>query len=108
MFCSNCGKEIDDKAVVCVYCGCATNNNTSASSDKNWMVALLLCFFLGCLGAHRFYVGKIGTAITILLINLLIGWLLVPLIFTSIWVLIDFIMICTNSFKTIDGKTLVK
>jgi TM2 domain-containing membrane protein YozV len=25
--------------------------------------ALLLCFFLGWAGAHRFYVGKIGTGI---------------------------------------------
>lgn len=26
MYCSNCGKEIDDKAVVCVHCGCETKN----------------------------------------------------------------------------------
>ena len=26
MFCSNCGKEIDDKAAVCIYCGVATKN----------------------------------------------------------------------------------
>ena len=24
MFCKNCGKEIDDKAAICVYCGVAT------------------------------------------------------------------------------------
>ena len=28
MFCKNCGKEIDDKAVICIYCGCATGNDT--------------------------------------------------------------------------------
>lgn len=28
MFCSNCGKEIDDKAVICVHCGCETRNRT--------------------------------------------------------------------------------
>ncbi len=48
MFCSECGKEIADKAVVCPFCGCATakfnqndkknepiiiNNNNSASSS---------------------------------------------------------------------------
>ena len=49
MFCSKCGKEINDQAVVCVHCGCATanmqkhentkeqpiiiNNNNSASSS---------------------------------------------------------------------------
>lgn len=26
MYCSNCGKEIDDKAVVCIHCGVATAN----------------------------------------------------------------------------------
>ena len=48
MFCSKCGKEIDNEAVVCIHCGCATqkfredkqkeqpiiiNNNNSASSS---------------------------------------------------------------------------
>lgn len=51
MFCSKCGKEINDEAVVCVHCGCPTaiyqqsnknneqpiiiNNNTSASSSAS-------------------------------------------------------------------------
>ena len=51
MFCSKCGKEINDEAVVCIYCGCATakyeehkkeieqpiiiNNNNSASSSAS-------------------------------------------------------------------------
>ncbi|MCR1952212.1 zinc-ribbon domain-containing protein [Clostridium sp. DSM 100503] len=26
MFCKNCGKEIDDKAVVCIHCGVSTNS----------------------------------------------------------------------------------
>lgn len=26
MFCKNCGKEINDQAVVCVHCGCAVAN----------------------------------------------------------------------------------
>ena len=32
-------------------------------SSKSRLVALLLCFFLGGLGVHRFYAGKIGTGI---------------------------------------------
>lgn len=28
-FCANCGKEIDEKAVVCVHCGCAVKDNTA-------------------------------------------------------------------------------
>ena len=58
-------------------------------SDKNRTVALLLCIFLGGLGIHRFYVGKIGTGILYLLTGGLfgIGWI------------IDLIKICTGSFR---------
>ncbi|MBQ3755018.1 MAG: TM2 domain-containing protein, partial [Clostridia bacterium] len=34
-----------------------------ATSPKSRLVATLLCFFLGGLGIHRFYVGKVGTGI---------------------------------------------
>ncbi len=37
--------------------------NYETVSSKSRLVALLLCFFLGYLGVHRFYVGKIGTGI---------------------------------------------
>jgi len=30
-------------------------------SDKDFLATILLCFFLGSLGVHRFYVGKVGT-----------------------------------------------
>ena len=68
----------------------------SEMSDKRMVPACLLCFFLGPLGAHRFYVGKSGTAI---LMILTLGGL-------GIWVLIDFIMILTGSFKDGEGKNL--
>ena len=35
MFCSKCGKEIDDSAVVCVHCGCATENMNKKDDKKN-------------------------------------------------------------------------
>ena len=58
-------------------------------SSKNKMVALLLCIFLGGIGAHRFYVGKIGTGILYLLTGGLfgIGWV------------VDIILIAAGSFK---------
>jgi TM2 domain-containing membrane protein YozV len=66
------------------------SNNTS---DKNWVAALLLCIFLGGLGIHRFYVGKVGTGILMLLTGGVFGIL---------WI-IDIIMIAVGSFTDKGG-----
>ena len=104
MFCANCGKEVNDKAVVCTHCGCAINGNNAVTGDKSFLAALLLCIFLGGFGAHRFYTGHTGTAILqlILCITVILCWV------TAIWVIIDLIMIITGSFKTAKGETLAK
>ena len=34
MYCTNCGKEIDDKAVVCPHCGVVTDNYVQPVIDK--------------------------------------------------------------------------
>lgn len=34
MFCSKCGKEINDEAVVCIYCGCSTANYEQKAKEK--------------------------------------------------------------------------
>ena len=65
-------------------------------SNSKMVPAALLCFFLGSFGAHRFYVGKVGTAI---LMILTIGGF-------GIWTLIDFIMLLTGSFTDKDGNAL--
>lgn len=93
MFCTKCGTQIDDAAVICPHCGVPTQNyqqnaqpqqqqpvinvvNTNTNTNtvvagggkaKNKWVSLLLCFFLGAFGAHKFYEGKIGMGILYLL-----------------------------------------
>lgn len=62
-------------------------------SPKSRLVALLLCLFIGGLGIHRFYVGKIGTGIIWLLTFGCLG----------IGSLVDFIMIVCGEFKDSNG-----
>lgn len=64
---------------------------------KSKITALLLCIFLGGLGVHRFYVGKIGTGIL---------WLLTGGLF-GIGTIVDIIMIATGSFKDANDAPLV-
>lgn len=65
-------------------------------SAKSKVTAALLCFFLGFLGVHRFYVGKIGTGILWLLT---LGWF-------GIGTLVDFIVILCGGFKDKSGAVV--
>ncbi len=66
------------------------------ASPKSRLAAALLAWFLGVFGIHRFYVGKVGTGI---LMIVTLGGL-------GIWALIDFIMILVGSFKDKEGRVL--
>ncbi len=99
MFCKNCGKEISDQSTFCENCGTPVNivnDIVDNSSPKNWLLALLLSIFFGSLGIHRFYVGKIGTGIL----------MLITLGGCGIWTLIDIIIIICGNFTDNDGKVL--
>lgn len=101
-FCPKCGAPVEDSATFCPKCGTslqaqpASPLDSKVPSDGRWLIALLLCFFLGCLGIHRFYVGKTGSGIAMLLTCGGCG----------IWSLVDFIMILVNSFTDKDGRPL--
>lgn len=106
-FCKHCGEKIPEDAIICTKCGrqveelkkgsnepIIINNNNNNNNNigvvgrkkcDKW-VALLLCIFLGWLGAHKFYEGKAGMGILYIFTLGLFGF----------GVLIDFIIILTK------------
>jgi TM2 domain-containing membrane protein YozV len=69
------------------------------NNKKSVGVAYLLWFFLGFLGVHRFYLGKVGTGVVILILTIL-GWALslvgvgiVLLGVVGIWWIVDAFLI---------------
>jgi TM2 domain-containing membrane protein YozV len=65
-------------------------------SPKSRAVAAILAATLGIFGVHRFYVGKTGTGI---LMIVTFGGL-------SIWTLIDFVRIVIGSFRDKEERVL--
>ena len=100
-FCPSCGAEVGQQAAVCLKCGVAVNNGlpnrqTGPVSDRDWIVTVLLAFFLGVFGVHRFYTGNIGIGVVQLL----------TLGGCGIWALIDFILILVGSYTDAEGRQL--
>lgn len=103
IYCRECGKQVSDQAPTCPHCGCVllTSSEPLASYDPNrsrydWLTTLLLCFFLGGLGIHSFYVKKTGIGVVQLLTAGGCG----------VWALIDFIMIIVGSYRDGEGKII--
>lgn len=104
--CQRCGHELLPDAAFCAQCGEPVGVPEYAEhragryeevSDRSRLIALLLCVFLGYLGIHRFYVGKIFTGIV---------WLLTGGIF-GVGYVIDLILIAAGAFRDCDGLRLI-
>jgi hypothetical protein len=99
---------------------------THNGTDKRILPAFILCFMFGSLGAHLFYVGRVGKAMfylvtfggyIILMIDFLLfdsgpGELFLPLLIlaavVAICVLVDFIQIIIGSFTDNNGIKITK
>lgn len=104
MYCRNCGKQVDEKALICpncgVYplaerkfcqnCGAETQYNQEVCTKcgvklvykpspslvgKSKVAAGVLGILLGSLGIHKFYLGYTGAGIIMLLITVVGGLL---------------------------------
>jgi TM2 domain-containing membrane protein YozV len=101
-FCHACGAETNPLAEICVKCGVRLGKAEVAGdvSSKSRLITTLLCvlpaWFFAVNGIHRFYLGKIGTGILMLLT---LGGL-------GIWTLIDFIIAVTGNMKDKEGKPI--
>ena len=96
-YCRSCGQIISSLAPNCPQCGAPTGSRPPDASPQSRLAALLLCWFLGIFGAHRFYVGKIGTGV--LMIFTLGGlW---------VWWFVDLIMIIVGSFRDKEGRRVI-
>ena len=104
-FCSSCGALILKRAEICPKCGVRQPDAPVRPivpenvSEKDWLTTLLLAIFLCGFGVHRFYVGKTGTGV----LMILIGWAT-----CGIWYLIDIIMIAVGKFTDSEGKLIVQ
>ena len=104
-YCTSCGRPIKSTEFIGQdgRCGECTALNPSGAksgkySERDWLVTLLFSIFLGYLGIHRFYVGKIGTGILWLLTGGCLG----------IGALVAIIMIATETFTDDQNKRVVQ
>ena len=105
-YCTSCGSAIDNNAVFCPKCGKKQteqrNNFNSPSTQKDrvgdvntdWLITIILAVIVGYLGIHRFYNGKIGTGILMLIT---VGGF-------GIWTIVDIVLIALGRFTDKNGN----
>jgi TM2 domain-containing membrane protein YozV len=105
-YCQNCGTSVQQGQAVCINCGAALSNQMAANMNpnaKSKLVAGLLGIFLGSLGIHNFYLGKIKFAVIQLCITLISCGTLA--IVSEIWGLVEGIFYLSGKEGyTTDGK----
>ena len=96
-FCHACGAPTNPLAEICIKCGARLAKAAAVDvSPKSRLATTLLAWFLGEFGAHRFYLGKIGTGIAMFFT---FGGL-------GIWALIDFIYAVSGNMRDKEGKLI--
>ena len=85
IYCKECGHQISDQAVSCPNCGYSYQSVApSCGTNEEWLITLLLCFFLG------------KTAIGVVQLLTLGG--------CGVWALVDFILIVCGKYRNGKGE----
>lgn len=106
-YCPKCGKLKMPNEQFCTSCGASYSTEEKKRSfqkesrpqqgdDSRWLTTLLLCFFLGSFGVHRFYSGHTGIGVLQLL----------TLGGCGIWTLVDLIIIATGGYTDSKGNPI--
>lgn len=128
MFCVKCGAQLIEGAAFCSRCGAGTG--VANVSEKSRLATSLLAWFLGVFGAHRFYAGKIATAVIMLVMGVVgvVCWFIglfgplaagedvpawglmsigaIVYFAVAIWAIVDFIIAVTGNFKDSQGRLI--
>ena len=127
--CKECGGQVSDKAATCPHCGapvaCGVGTICMPSpkyephyyandrATKSKIAFVILALFLGFLGVHKFYIGRVGAGFAqlafffvstfgLLLVFAPLEFIILAWIIVAIWVIVD---ICKTSVDA-DGNQL--
>ena len=102
-YCGNCGSEVAKEADVCPTCG--TNLKRGVGAPKSKLVAGLLGIFLGVFGIHRFYLGYTTIGLVQLLVSVILGIFTcgISTALVSLWGFVEGILILCGTVITTDA-----
>lgn len=136
MFCIKCGAQLSEGVAFCSWCGAqvapAVGQVTADVSPKSRLAVSLLALFVGEFGVHRFYAGKIVTAVVMLAVTLLAYVMVISSVIgessavnddpwwigiavgillgsaVGIWSIVDTIIALMGGFRDSQGKPIKK
>ena len=93
-YCHACATVLDAAAATCTACGAA--QTVAGGGGRSKIAAALLAFFLGGMGAHKFYLGRWGWGI----VYLVFFWTFIP----ALVALVEFVLLLVMPEEQFQAK----